>query len=166
MMDCIHMHQCISYLSLADKCSIWLQHFALLYFKVCQPGSKTQLMDGKSMKNKTLILVSRVHQTCILDCTLFFQNWEHLGGRCITYLNATRHISVCLNIPIYSKTVSALLEWIMDGKSRHWVIRYDTIRFCLSHYVSLWDWLTDEQSWFEAHNFTPNSKANMFDSVR
>ena len=80
-----------------------------------------------------------VHQTCILDCTLF-QNWEHLGRRCITYLNATRHISVCLNIPIYSKTVSALLEWIMDGKSRRWVISYDTIRFCLSQYVSLWDW--------------------------
>lgn len=69
-----------------------------------------------------------------------FQNWEHLGGRCITYLKATRHISVCLNIPIYSKTVSALLEWIMDGKSRCWVISYDTIRFCLSQYVSLWDW--------------------------
>lgn len=84
-----------------------------------------------------------VHQTCILDCTLLFffsQNWEHLGGRCITYLNATRHISVCLNIPIYSKTVSALLEWIMDGKSRCWVISYDTIRFCLSQYDSLWDW--------------------------
>lgn len=80
-----------------------------------------------------------MHQTCILDCTLF-QNWEHLGGRCITYLNATRHISVCLNIPIYSKTVSALLEWIMDGKSRRWVISYDTIRFHLSQYVSLWDW--------------------------
>lgn len=27
MMDCIHMHQCIPYLSVADGCSIWLQHF-------------------------------------------------------------------------------------------------------------------------------------------
>lgn len=33
-----------------------------------------------------------------------------------------------------------LLEWIMDGKSRRWVISYDTMRFCLSQYVSRWDW--------------------------
>lgn len=82
-----------------------------------------------------------------------FWNWKHLGERCITYLNTTRHISVCLNIPIYSKTVSALLKWIMDGKSRHWVISYDTIMFCLCQHVSLsdcynlagasWAWLTD-----------------------
>ena len=96
-------------------------------------------MDGKSMKNKTLILVSGCIKL-VYQIALFFQNWEHLGRRRITYLNATRHISVCLNIPIYSKTVSALLEWIMDGKSRCWVISYDTIRFCLSQYVPLWDW--------------------------
>lgn len=80
-----------------------------------------------------------LHQTCILDCTLF-HNWEHLGGSCITYLRATRHISVCLNIPIYSKTVSAAPEWIIDGKSRCWVISYDTIRSCPSQYFSLGNW--------------------------
>lgn len=47
------------------------------------------------------------------------------------------HISVCLNIPIYSRTVSALLQWIMDAKSRRWLISYDTKRLCLSHYGSL-----------------------------
>lgn len=66
-------------------------------------------MDGKSMKNKTLILVSGA-SNLYTGLHTFFQNQEHMGGRCITYLNATRHISVCLNIPIYSKTVSALLE--------------------------------------------------------
>lgn len=119
-------------------------------------------MDGKSMKNKTLILVS-IKLVYWIALFFFPQNWEHLGGSCITYLNATRHISVCLNIPIYSKTVSALLEWIMDGKSRRWVISYDTIRFCLSPNVFLWDfynlsrgfwaWVTDELSRVEAHNF-------------
>lgn len=139
---------------------------------MCQPGSKTQLMDGKSMKNKTLILVSGASNLYTGLHSFFFQIWKHLGGRCITYLNATRHISVCLNIPIYSETVSALLEWIMDGKSRRWVISYDTIRFCLSQYDSLWDWCNlsggmfnsqaDERSWVEEHKYTPDLQATWF----
>lgn len=51
-------------------------------------------MDGKSMKNKTLILVSRVHQTCILDCTLFSE--LRTLGREMYYLFKCHKAYICL----------------------------------------------------------------------
>lgn len=124
---------------------MWLDHFEFKKQKKnCVNLVQRRLMGGQAMKNKTLVLVSgasdlvtRLHS--VSRVFFVFWNWKHLGGRCITYLNATRHISVYLNIPIYSKTVSALLKWIMDGKSRLWVISYDTIMFCLCQHLSLWD---------------------------
>lgn len=147
------------YIRLYAHASATIAIFFFFFFK-CVNLAEIQLMGGKSMKNKTLLLAKGasdldlgLHSVSFFFFFFKFWNWKHLGGRCITYLNATRHISVCLNIPIYSKTVSALLKWIMDGKSRHWVISYDTIMFCLCQHVSLWDccnlagaswaWLTD-----------------------
>lgn len=65
------------------------------------------LMDGRSMKNKRGF-IEPVHQTCIQDCTLFSCDLRTLGsGRHHLFKCHYAYISVCLNIPIYSKTVSA-----------------------------------------------------------
>lgn len=92
VMHCVHMHHCAQCLSVANECSIWPKHFEL-YFKVCQPSSKTLLMDSKSMKNKTLILVSGESKSYMKRHSFSELN---LVERDITNLNATRHISVFL----------------------------------------------------------------------
>lgn len=151
----IHMHQdyCLSVWWMAVSGAFWISSF--FFCKSVSTWLKYSQWVAKAWKIKQPFRWAE-HQTWLLDCTqypgffFFFLswNWKHLGGRCITYLNATRHISVCLNIPIYSKTVSALLKWIMDGKSRHWVISYDTIMFCLCQHVSLWDcYILALESW-------------------
>lgn len=146
----IHMHRCPLYVSMANQCSIWL-NILNNCIPNCQPAWKTQLMDDDSMKNKTSVLRSAASN---LYTGLHFLSDLRTLGRETYYLFKCHkaYISVCLNIPIYSKTVSAPLEWIIDGKSRRWVISYDTLRFCLSRCVlvslktNVFNWQTDEWS--------------------
>lgn len=149
----IHLHtqsltstcRCLGSISVYLHASVTMAFFC--FFK-CVILAEKQL-GMKSMKNssdapsgkrsiraKSSIAFSI--QVFVFVCFFQFWNYKDWGGRCITNLNAIRHISLCLNIPIYSKTVSALLKWIVDGKSRHWGISYDTTMFCLCQHVSLW----------------------------
>lgn len=65
-------------------------------------------MDGKSMKNKTLILVSGASN--LYTGLHSFSELRTLGREMYYLFKCHKAYIVCLNIPIYFKTVSALLE--------------------------------------------------------